>query len=164
MSSPKRPHFFTILVLWTLITLPVLMLKYSSWCYPDPNTQPCLGYCALAAPNVPVSGQLVSPLCCLLPGPPSLANVGQLSPSISWKCDGWQVEGERTGLLRGRQTHSKYPLVFHLAQRWAGHADHTHTLEFPGQWWISNLPAEGWTRCLRSQGRERPPCFISLSF
>lgn len=71
---------------------------------------------------VPVLSQLV-PLPWLLPWPSSLTSVGLLSPSISWKCDGWQVEGERTGLLRARQTHSHYPLVFHLAQpRWS----HTH--------------------------------------
>lgn len=101
------------------------------------------------------------PLSCLLPWPPSLTGVGQLSPSISWKCDGWQVEGERTGLLRARQTHSHYPLVFHLAQpRWS----HTHTLEFPGQWWISNLPAAGWAHCLLSQReRKREATMLHLS-
>lgn len=43
-------------------------------------------------------------------------------------------------------------------------ATHTHTLEFcwPGQWWIPNLAAAGWSRRLRSEWRKRPPRFISL--
>lgn len=94
---------------------------------------------------------------------PTAASEGKLSPSISWKCDGWQVEGEGTGLLRSCQLRSLYPLVFHLAQHWASHPDHTHTLECSGQWWIPNLPAAGLVAEILLQERQRPPWFTSLS-
>lgn len=90
---------------------------------------------------VPVLSQLVPPNPFITPLlPPSL---GQLSPSISWKCDGWHEEGERTGLLRARQARSHYSLVFHLAQRWASRPHRTRTWIF---WPMMNpQPSRCWT-------------------